>query len=177
MVPCKKRKITDECRVFQEKWTDLYFFVNIKNKPVCLVCNEPVSVMKEYNLKRHYDTKHSSKMDAVQGQFRLDKVRDLRKKLENQQFTFTRQNAESELSVKVSYIISEQIAKQSKPFTDDKFVKQCMESAAEILCPTQKHLFSKVSLSRVTVARRIEELSQDIEISLKDRLQSLFFIQ
>lgn len=175
MASCKKRKITDECRVFQEKWTDLYFFVNIKNKPVCLVCNESVSVMKEYNLKRHYDTKHSSKMDAVQGQFRLDKVRDLRKKLENQQFTFTRQNAESELSVKVSYIISEQIAKQSKPFTDGEFVKQCMESAAEILCPTQKHLFSKVSLSGVTVARRIEELSQDIEISLKDRASKFVF--
>ena len=131
--------------------------------------------MKEYNLKRHYDTKHSSKMDAVQGQFRLDKVRDLRKKLENQQFTFTRQNAESELSVKVSYIIFEQIAKQSKPLTDGKFVKQCMESADEILCLTQKHLFSKVSLSGVIVARRIKELSQDIKISLKDRASNFVF--
>lgn len=114
----KKRKIADECRVFQEKWTELYCFVNIKNKPVCLICNETVSVMKEYNLKRHYDAKHASKMDSIQGQFRIDKVRDLKKKLENQQSSFTRQSADSKLCVKVSYIISEQIAKKSKPFTD-----------------------------------------------------------
>lgn len=97
----------------------------------------------------------------------MDKVRDLRKKLEYQQSSFTRQNAESELSVKASYIIAEKIAKMSKPFTDGEFVKDCMESAAEILCPTQKHLFSKVSLSGVTVARRIEDLSQDIESKIK----------
>lgn len=171
----KKRKVTDEFRVFQEKWSNLYFFVNIKNKPVCLICNESVSVMKEYNLKRHYDAKHASKMDAIQGQFRLDKLRDLKKKLENQQYSFTRSNADSESIVKVSYIISEQIAKKSKPFTDGEFVKQCMESAAEVLCPTQKHLFSKVSLSGATVARRIEELAQDIENTLKARAQKFAF--
>ena len=68
----KKWKIADECRVFQAKWTDSYFFVNVKEKPMCLICNESVSVMKEHNLKRHYDTKHASKMDAIQGQLRLD---------------------------------------------------------------------------------------------------------
>lgn len=72
--------------------------------------------------------------------------------------------------------ISEQIAKKSKPFTDDEFVKQCMESAAEIVCPTQKHLFSKVSLSGVTVARRTEELVRISKTHLKTVLLSLFFI-
>jgi hypothetical protein len=43
-----------------------------------------------------------------------------------------------------------------------------MESAAEILFPSQKRLFTKVSLSVVTVARRIEELAEDIENRLKD---------
>ena len=61
-----KRKITDECRVFQEMWTDLYCFVNIKNNLVCLICNESVSVIKEYNLKWH-DAKHAFKMDSIQG--------------------------------------------------------------------------------------------------------------
>jgi hypothetical protein len=42
-----------------------------------------------------------------------------------------------------------------------------MESAAEMLCPSQKRLFTKVSLSGVTVARRIEELAEDIENTLK----------
>jgi hypothetical protein len=55
----KKRKVNDECCAFQEKWSDLYVLVKIQQKPVCLICNESVSVTKEYNLNRHYDTKHS----------------------------------------------------------------------------------------------------------------------
>jgi hypothetical protein len=56
---------------------------------------------------------------------------------------------------------------QQKPFTDGEFIKGYIESAAEILCPSQKHLFTKVSLSRVTVARRIEELI-DYSIALDE---------
>ena len=57
---------------------------------------------------------------------------------------------------------------QSKPFTNREFIKQCMESAVEILCPSQKHLFLKVSLSGITVARIIDHLAEDIEDTLKD---------
>jgi hypothetical protein len=51
MNPPKKRKIGDECRVFNEEWTG--------NKAVCLLCHETVAVFKEYNLKRHHETKQS----------------------------------------------------------------------------------------------------------------------
>ena len=55
--PCiKKRKIEDESRVFQAKWTDLYFFTDFNKKPICLICKESISVLKEYNIKRHYET-------------------------------------------------------------------------------------------------------------------------
>jgi hypothetical protein len=57
---------------------DLYFFVQIQHKPVCLICNDSVSVMKKYNLKRHYNTKHASKLDTIRGQLRSDKVADLK---------------------------------------------------------------------------------------------------
>jgi hypothetical protein len=72
----KKGKDREECREFEEKWSDLYLFVQIQQEPVCLICNEPVSAMKEYNLKRHYDTKHASKLDTIQGQLRSDEVAD-----------------------------------------------------------------------------------------------------
>lgn len=32
----------------------------------------------------------------------------------------------------------EKISLKSKPFTDGEFFKECMESAAEVLCPSQK---------------------------------------
>jgi len=33
--------------------------------------------MKEYNLKRHYGTKHAVKYNVIQGQLRFDKIASL----------------------------------------------------------------------------------------------------
>lgn len=52
----KKRKVDSECRVFKDEWTWKYFFTPIKDKPVCLICNEAVAVFKEFNLSRHFKT-------------------------------------------------------------------------------------------------------------------------
>ena len=54
----KKRKVE---RAFQDKLSVQYFFIGIAESkiPVCLICNESVSVAKEYNIKRHYETKHA----------------------------------------------------------------------------------------------------------------------
>lgn len=32
--------------------------------PVCLICNETVAVAKEYNLRRHHNTKHTNFRDS-----------------------------------------------------------------------------------------------------------------
>ena len=84
----KKRKVDNESRVFHEKWTNDYFFIQIKDKPMCLICSESVSVMKEYNLKRHYITKHSSLYESFQGQRRKEKMEQLMKELNEQQTFF-----------------------------------------------------------------------------------------
>lgn len=54
----KKRKIDSECHVFQHKWIDQYFVIENKGKVMFLVCRELISVLKEYNIKRHYESKH-----------------------------------------------------------------------------------------------------------------------
>ena len=59
------------------KWTSLCLFVEFKQNYVCLVCHEFIAVMKEYNLKRQYETKHVANFAAIQGQLRSDKVADL----------------------------------------------------------------------------------------------------
>jgi hypothetical protein len=53
MATTKKGKVDAECRSFQEKWTNDYFFVEVKGKPVCLVCDDALAVMKKANLERH----------------------------------------------------------------------------------------------------------------------------
>lgn len=52
--------------MFREKWGRAYFFVEVKSMPTCLICKKIVSVLKEYNLKRHYESKHS-KSPTVHG--------------------------------------------------------------------------------------------------------------
>ena len=79
MATNKKRKVDTESRIFQEKWTIDYFFTQINEKPVCLLCSESVSVMKEYV------TKHSAKYDSFQGERRKEKVQNMIKNLKQQQ--------------------------------------------------------------------------------------------
>jgi hypothetical protein len=52
----KKRKIGDERCTFNESWTDLYFFIKNKSKLFCLICQKTILSVKEYNVKRHYET-------------------------------------------------------------------------------------------------------------------------
>ena len=50
----RKRKYCDENRVFNEQWTMQYLFIESNGKPLCLIGQETISVVKVYNLKRHY---------------------------------------------------------------------------------------------------------------------------
>jgi hypothetical protein len=47
----------------------------------------------------------------------------------------------NETALQASFIISQIIAKKSKPFTDGEYVKECIMKAAEILCPEKQQLF------------------------------------
>ncbi|XP_071197047.1 uncharacterized protein [Salvelinus alpinus] len=84
----KRRKVDKECRIFKEKWTTSYLFTEMHGKPSCLVCLQQVSVLKEYNIRRHYETRHSEKYDGLQGQLRRDKINELLAGLRKQQSTF-----------------------------------------------------------------------------------------
>jgi len=56
----KKRSIEDECHAFNVEWTVKYYFTKVGNKAACLLCPESVAVVKEYNLKRHNQTKRAN---------------------------------------------------------------------------------------------------------------------
>ena len=58
-----------------------------------------------------------------------------------------------------------------KPYSDGNFVKQCLAVVAEEMCPEMVQEFEKISLSRWTIARRIDELAGDICDTLKDKVK------
>ena len=57
MSAAKKRRIEDEGRTFQKQGTDKYFFIASAEKALCLICKKSIPVMKDYNLKRHFEKK------------------------------------------------------------------------------------------------------------------------
>lgn len=57
----KKKKVGAEGCGFKKICTTKYLFTEVGGKAVCLVCSEKVTVFKEYNVSRHYETKHVEK--------------------------------------------------------------------------------------------------------------------
>lgn len=139
----KKRKVDTECRQFQEKWTDeYYFFIMHNGKPVCLLCNESISVLKEFNIKRHYSTKHITQ-HTLTGQLRKDKIQKLITNLNKQQQMFHKQRTQLDNVVKASFIVSSKIAKSLKPFAEGEFIKECLLEVSEVMCPERKQILKK----------------------------------
>lgn len=65
LVSPQKCPLVIKKRVFNKTWTTKYLFTEVRGKPVCLVCGEQIAVLKDYNLNRHYETKHAEKYKNV----------------------------------------------------------------------------------------------------------------
>ncbi|UYV68375.1 hypothetical protein LAZ67_5004134 [Cordylochernes scorpioides] len=163
-----KRKIADEHRDFQEKWELEYFCSEVKDKIICLICNNAISVPKLYNIKRHYE-QHKSKYDTYEGLMRQEKLKEFKLGMKKQQFMFTKVSQESEAAVHASYVLSEMIAKHSKPFTEGDFIKECLIKAAEIICPGSVKTFQALSLSRNTVVERVTDMARNLNDQIKEK--------
>src|SRR4029434_2055773 len=57
--PDKKRKVDFKNRKFKTEWTYAFVLPVGSTKPMCLICNETVALVKSGNVKRHYKTKHA----------------------------------------------------------------------------------------------------------------------
>ena len=133
----KRRKVGVECRVFNEEWENKYFFMNHFGKPTCLICNVFVAVNKEFNIKRHYDTKHSNFSKFV-GQARKNKLARLKDSLKQQSSVFQKQKTDSKNNILVSYRVAQIIAKEKRAFTE--FAKKCMMAVVESICSEKKRV-------------------------------------
>ena len=73
---------------------------------------------------------------------------------------------ESANATNVSFQILKKIAASGKYFRDEELVKKCMLLAVSELCPEKMRMFQNISLSRMTVQRRVA----DIAANLTDQL-------
>ncbi|GCC28423.1 hypothetical protein chiPu_0006853 [Chiloscyllium punctatum] len=134
-----------------------------------------VAVFKDYNLNRHYLTKHTEKSNNLSDQERVRELDALLAKLHNQQRRFTKLHISRDAAVKTSYVKSHKIARNSKPFSDGEFIKECLLDSAELICPEKEEAFENVPLSQCTVTRRIGDLSRNLELQLQHRAVNFDF--
>jgi predicted secreted protein len=60
---------------------NMIIFIYVKGKAVCLIFLDSVSNLKDFNIKRHYETKHQEQYIFLTGQIRIDNVDGYFKKL------------------------------------------------------------------------------------------------
>ena len=164
-----KRKRDKTTREFQDSWTTDYLFIEWKQKPLCLICGATLSISKDFNMKRHYNALHQHKYDKTVGKLREDLVEKLRNSLGVQQSVFKKPIEKNENAITASYVVAEKAARYLRPITDGEFARECIQDIAKPMFPKQAHLFEKISLSRTTIARRIEEIGENISEQLQSK--------
>ena len=96
----------------------------------CLLCAVSIAVIKESDLKRHYQTKHSG---FLTGAARRSKIESLQRSLNEQQSKFLQHTSELKNTTCASFAVSELIGNRMKPFTNGEFVKECLLTVVDIL--------------------------------------------
>ena len=99
-------------------------FLEMKAKPVYWVCNEVVSVLRESNIKRPYNTKHAYTFGKFKGQFHDNEVYTQKSKFSEHQLLFKNMFSLLESLVKERCAELDIIAKILLPFSDGEIVKE-----------------------------------------------------
>ncbi len=98
----KSRQWHTDKRNFKKVWQDEFLFTEVKSKAVCLVCKQSVAVLKEYNIRRHYETKHSAAFSKYNGEERKKKANELLAKLRSEQSALLRPSSAQEAPTRAS---------------------------------------------------------------------------
>jgi hypothetical protein len=160
---------------FSEKWENKYFFNNINNKCVCLICNASVAVSKKRNVERHFMTMHTNYIseNPDNSQIRGNKVEDLKRNLRSRQAIISKPVNKAKAATIASYKITEILAKKKKPFEDGEVIKECLVVAVDSLFNEFKNkteicnAIKEVQLARSSVTRRMEYMSDDTEQQMR----------
>ena len=103
---------------------------------------------------------------------REDLAEKLRNSLGVQQSVFKKPIEENENAITASYVVAEKVTRLSRSFTDGEYARECIQDVAKLMVPKQAHLFEKISLSRTTIAGRIEEIGENISEQLQSKADS-----
>ena len=163
---------------YHSEWEEDYFFIMMKDKCVCFICNTTVALPKKANVERHFLTVHKNyEADYPRGTaLRKAKVQQLKAQLTAQQNSFFKYNTNSKTATIASFKVAEILIKHNKPFQDGEIWKDAFIKAGEELFKNFKNKaeimtsIKNMSLSRNTVMRRTEGISGNLEAILHENI-------
>ena len=106
---------------------------------------------------------------------RRRKIEHLLKQLKSQRTIFKKSESENQTVTRISFEISELIAKKMKPFQDGDYLKEAMAIFCKNICPEKQDILNKISLSRFTVVRRVEEISKHVQCEISKKCDECEF--
>ena len=121
----KKQKIGDGGLIFQDRWTKEYFFVQVNNKSISLICNRAVSKFENKTLNGTILQIMQQSIKNLKINLKKVKIAELKNVLVGQQSVFTNLFLQQESVVATSYAVAKVIAKRPRPFSIREFVKDC----------------------------------------------------
>lgn len=167
----KKRKLNEENRVFNTQWELDYFFIFVKDKMICLLCNAALTSFKKSNAHQHYLTHKDHKYAKLEGEAREAALQKLKKEKKNQQAGFSAFLNRNVTITDASYKIAHLLGKKGKPFSDVDTIKDCIIEAVNCLDPDKVAKYKELPLSRRTITDRQHDLAQNITDQLREILQ------
>jgi hypothetical protein len=164
----KQRKTEDKTREFKAEWTESFAFIqNSNGHPTCLICQEKWAHSKKSNLERHFTTKHTSFGSKYPtGDARKKAVEELQKSQEKSSSVFNYWVQSSNTVNIASFIVSQEIAKRGKPYTDGEYIKSCFINASE-------ELFRDFE-NKAEILKKIKELPLSAKISKRQNSKNVF---
>ncbi|KAL0150111.1 hypothetical protein M9458_054538 [Cirrhinus mrigala] len=173
-----KRKVDVENRSFNDDWTEKYAFImpTFRNaSPVCLICSETVAVAKEYNLRRHHNTKHSNFKVSYpeQSEARQRKIATLKSAYSRASGIITRTLTDQERVTCASLQAAWALCRHNRPFTESEVLKECIITVLEELASDKSMdriiaSVKQVPLSASTNARRVHVLAEQVQKAVID---------
>ena len=135
-----------------------------------------IDVMKEYNVKRHYETQHKMHYGEYYGKTQIDIADRLKRKYQKQKKVLSSFLKPQTRNIVASYEIALILLKESKSFRDGKLVKQCTIKIAHVFGEDKvTRKFEIVSLSHQTIARRVSFLGEYVLSKLKSRVKNCMY--
>lgn len=165
----------EQSRVFNEKWEQEFFVVLNSDKASvsCLICGKSIAGLKRSNLQRHFKSTHEKFCDSpVDSLSRLAKLSDLKSKRGTQTKCLTGASTLKNNLSEASLRITELICKNKRPFSDGEYIKKAAITLVDTVLRDDANKakvvkkLSEVPLSRHTVTRRTEDISQDLKSQL-----------